>query len=134
MVRSSFLNVSYLRAKCFISRTAVYAGEEEAVQFFNDWHEMIVASVPAEKLVIYNVKEGWGPLAGMLDMEVPQVELLMMNRPSCTITEKAPTIAFSWLKAATTPFTFKNLRHYAKRALIYGKWVANTKIIWGRQF
>ena len=33
-------------------------------------------------------------------------------------TEKAPTRAFSWLKAATTAFTFKTLlRHYAKRAL-----------------
>ena len=36
----------------------------------------------------------------------------------CTITEKAPTRAFSWLKAATTAFTFKTLlRHYAIRAL-----------------
>ena len=34
------------------------------------------------------------------------------------ITEKAPTRAFSWVKAATTAFTFKTLlRHYAKRAL-----------------
>ena len=34
------------------------------------------------------------------------------------ITEKAPTRAFSWLKAATTAFTFKTLlRHYAKQAL-----------------
>ena len=32
------------------------------------------------------------------------------------ITEKAPTRAFSWLKAATTAFTFY-LRHYAKWAL-----------------
>ena len=40
-----------------------------------------------------------------------------------TITEKAPTRAFSWLKAATTAFTFKTLlRHYAKQALtLYGK-------------
>ena len=37
---------------------------------------------------------------------------------SFVITEKAPTRAFSWLKAATTAFTFKTfLRHYAKRAL-----------------
>ena len=36
----------------------------------------------------------------------------------CTITEKAPTRAFSWLKAPTSVFTFKTLlRHYAKRAL-----------------
>ena len=34
------------------------------------------------------------------------------------ITEKAPTRAFSWLKAATTAFTFKTLlRHYAQQAL-----------------
>ena len=34
------------------------------------------------------------------------------------ILEKAPTRAFSWLKAATTAFTFKTLlRHYAKQAL-----------------
>ena len=32
--------------------------------------------------------------------------------------EKAPTRAFSWLKAPTSAFTFKTLlRHYAKRAL-----------------
>ena len=32
-----------------------------------------------------------------------------------TITEKAPTRAFSWLKAATTAFIFKTLlRHYTK--------------------
>ena len=36
----------------------------------------------------------------------------------CTITEKAATRAFSWLKAPFSAFTFKKLlRHYAKRAL-----------------
>ena len=35
-----------------------------------------------------------------------------------TITEKAPTRAFSWLKAPTNAFTIKTLlRHYAKQAL-----------------
>ena len=48
----------------------------------------------------------------------PQLELLAINRRSCTITEKAPTRAFSWLKVANTNFTFKTLlRHYAKWAL-----------------
>ena len=45
-----------------------------------------------------------------IDPSVPQ--------PVFTITEKAPTRAFSWLKAPTSAFTFKTLlRHYAKRAL-----------------
>ena len=37
----------------------------------------------------------------VLSVEVPQ--------PVFTITENAPTRAFSWLKAATTAFTFKTL-------------------------
>ena len=44
------------------------------------------------------------------------------------ITEKAPTRAFSWLKAAITAFTFKTLlRHYAKRAL--GQWDTDAKVM-----
>ena len=44
------------------------------------------------------------------------------------ITKKAPTRAFSWLKAATTAFTFHQtlLRHYAKRALT--PWCLNVKL------
>ena len=46
------------------------------------------------------------------------VELQAKVSKDCTITEKAPTRAFSWLKAPTGAFTFKTLlRHYAKRAL-----------------
>ena len=46
------------------------------------------------------------------------VVLLTINRRSCTIMEKAPIRAFSWLKAPTSAFTFKTLlRHYAERLL-----------------
>ena len=53
------------------SRTAVTAGEAEAVTFFNSWHQLVVNNVPEDKLLIYNVKEGWAPLASLLDMEAP---------------------------------------------------------------
>ena len=32
---------------------------------------MIVSTVPAEKLLIYNVEDGWGPLVDFLGMEAP---------------------------------------------------------------
>ena len=49
-------------------------------------------------------------LVPQIDPSVPQSVF--------TITDKAPTRAFSWLKAPTSAFTFKTLlRHYAKRAL-----------------
>ena len=55
-------------------------------------------------------------------------------QPVFTITEKAPTRAFSWLKAATSAFTFKTLlRHYAKQALTHrGEWVT-FGWLWGFQ-
>ena len=52
---------------------------------------------------------------------VPHIMLCSASKSSIrrfVITEEAPTRAFSWLKAATTAFTFKTLLwHYAKRAL-----------------
>ena len=53
-------------------------------------------------------------LAGELAHHITLV-LYTINRWSCTIiTEKAPIRAFSWLKAATTAFTFKTLLgHYS---------------------
>ena len=45
---------------------------------------------------------------------VPQIDP-SVPQPVFTIMEKAPTRAFSWLKAPTSAFTFKTLlRHYAK--------------------
>ena len=45
----------------------------------------------------------------------------------CTVMEKAPTRAFSWLKAPTCAFTFKTLlRHYSERALT--PWSLNMKL------
>ena len=50
------------------------------------------------------------------------IEGYLKVREDFTITEKAPTSTFSWLKAATSAFTFKTLlRHYAKQTLTHGK-------------
>ena len=54
-----------------------------------------------------------GPLPNIVLCSAPSVPQQVF-----TITEKAPTRAFSWLKAPTSAFTFKTLlRRYAKWAL-----------------
>ena len=66
---------------------------------------------------------GQGSTEPTLHSEVRIHSSLNISAPKSSIRrfvipEKAPTRAFSWLKAATTAFTFKTLlRHYAKRAL-----------------
>ena len=48
----------------------------------------------------------------------PHQSLKQRLNEDFTITQKAPTRAFSWWKVPNSAFTFKTLlRHYAKRAL-----------------
>ena len=57
------------------------------------------------------------PVHDEVSVLVPQIDP-SVPQPVFTITEKAPTRAFSWLKAPTSAFTFKTLlRNYAKWAL-----------------
>ena len=50
----------------------------------------------------------WGHGA-QVDLLLSAVKRSIGSTTGCTITEKAPSRAFSWLKAATTAFTFKTL-------------------------
>ena len=58
----------------------------------------------------------------MLRVKLQENKIVLCSTPSVaqpvfTITQKAPTRAFSWLKAFTSAFTFKTLLgHYAKQA------------------
>jgi hypothetical protein len=50
---------------------SIEKGQERAVKFFNDWAEEVKASVPADRLLIHEAKEGWGPLCKFLEVPVP---------------------------------------------------------------
>ena len=79
--------------------------------------------VTTERTVVARLVEdcGAGEHEGFTREEVSRLVLCIaasVPQPVFTITEKAPTRAFSWLKVPTSAFTFKTLlRHYAKRAL-----------------
>ena len=55
------------------------------------------------------VSSGSVPFALCIHLYPSELVLLTINQRSCTITEKAPTRAFSWLRAPTSAFTFKTL-------------------------
>jgi len=50
---------------------AVDAGEDTAVQFFNDWKEQVINEVPQDRLLVFDVKEGWEPLCKFLGVPKP---------------------------------------------------------------
>ena len=51
---------------------AMEDGQEEAEKFFNSWKAQVIREVPADRLLVWQVKEGWGPLCTFLGLPVPQ--------------------------------------------------------------
>lgn len=48
-----------------------FEDREHAISVFTEWNEGVKRRVPARKLLVYDVKEGWGPLCEFLGVEVP---------------------------------------------------------------
>jgi hypothetical protein len=48
-----------------------FEDKDYAIQVFNDHIEDVKRTVPADKLVIYEIGQGWEPLADMLGVEAP---------------------------------------------------------------
>ena len=46
---------------------------ENAIAAFNAHNERIVATIPAHRLLVFDVKRGWGPLCKFLDIPEPDV-------------------------------------------------------------
>ena len=43
----------------------------DLAQMYTDWNNRVILTVPAEKLLIFNVKEGWKPLCDFLGFRFP---------------------------------------------------------------
>lgn len=53
--------------------------KEYAISVFNQHNEEVKRYVPPEKLLVYNVKEGWEPLCAFLNVPVPDVPFPHLN-------------------------------------------------------
>ena len=75
---SRILNVSRLGKMCVDVNPGMYEalgeGEKSAVEFYSKWVEQVKADVPADRLLVFSVKEGWEPLCKFLNVPVPENE------------------------------------------------------------
>jgi len=58
---------------------AVEQGEEQAVRYYQEWKEDVLATVPPERLLVWHPKEGWGPLCQFLGVPEPQEPFPSLN-------------------------------------------------------
>ncbi len=52
--------------------SASEAGDKEAQDFFNKWNAEVLATVPKERMLVFQAKEGWAPLCQFLGVPVPE--------------------------------------------------------------
>ena len=50
----------------------IEAGKDESVDFFNTWEQHVRETVPEERLLVFEVKQGWEPLCNFLNLPIPE--------------------------------------------------------------
>ncbi len=67
-----------------LARTLGYnfatATDNELREVFIDWNLRVITNVPGERLLIYNPKDGWGPLCEFLDLREPKMPFPHVNK------------------------------------------------------
>lgn len=68
-------------ASAVIAKTGFPAGLErdELVHAFNSHNEAVKETIPASQLLVFDVREGWGPLCDFLDVPVPESKFPRTN-------------------------------------------------------
>ena len=58
---------------------AIARGKDESIRFYNDWVQHVKDTVPKERLLVFEVKEGWEPLCKFLEVPEPNEPFPRVN-------------------------------------------------------
>merc|ERR1719244_1606283 len=99
---------------------SVLSGEEEGIQFLKEWEEYVKAGVPADRLLVFNVKEGWDPLCTFLNLPKPDYPFPRANeRRAMNIFFLVPKIC-AWISFVGLPTTMALLAYfYSSQLTVY---------------
>ena len=73
---TSFKLQKDIHNKMILGKDGAFKGaktDEERKNSFNDWNQSVIDYVPSERLLVYQVKDGWGPLCKFLDKPEPSL-------------------------------------------------------------
>ncbi len=87
-----------------------FEDKDYAISIFNQHSENVKRNVPADKLLVYEVKEGWGPLCAFLAVPVPE------NKPFPHVNDRAFFKKMLKEQMLKRPTSIKQRRHTERRA------------------
>ena len=80
---TSFKLQKDIHNKMILGITGAFEGavtDEERIMKFDAWNQSVIDYVPKEKLLVYQVKEGWEPLSKFLNKPVPNIPFPYKNK------------------------------------------------------
>jgi len=83
--------------------SAVMAGRDTALEFYNDHVEEVKNHVPEDQLLVFNVKQGWEPLCKFLDLPIPDCPFPRVNDTEAILSAGRIIMYFSWLFVVFIP-------------------------------
>jgi hypothetical protein len=57
-----------------------YKNKKEVIRRFNQHNDAVMTTIPKEKLLVYNPREGWQPLCSFLGVPVPETPFPQSNK------------------------------------------------------
>jgi len=93
---------------------ACAAGEQSAVQFYHDHVNEVRAHVPAERLLVWEVKEGWAPICKFLGVPVPDIPFPRLNDTAEMNGIRKGIERASWTIVVFIPITMAAAAYYFK--------------------
>jgi len=82
---------------------AIEHGEDAAVQFYHDHVNQVKSVVPADRLLVWEVKEGWEPLCDFLGLPVPDHPFPRLNDTGSIENGRKTIRNVSWLMIVFLP-------------------------------
>ena len=72
MAFTNYVNISHAYLSLQGLFDTIGLGKSESVKFYNNWVNYVKKVVPPNRLLVFEAKQGWGPLCKFLDLPIPE--------------------------------------------------------------
>ncbi|XP_023340279.1 uncharacterized protein LOC111710426 [Eurytemora carolleeae] len=83
--------------------SAVAAGQSQAVQFWTEHVNQVKSTVPADRLLVWDVREGWEPLCQFMDLPIPDEPFPRVNDTASIEGARKRILYSSWFFVVFLP-------------------------------
>ncbi len=81
--RTSFKLQKDIHNKMILGSDGAFQGaksDEERMKKFEEWNKSVIEYVPKDRLLVFQVKDGWAPLCEFLNAEIPDMPFFYKNK------------------------------------------------------